>query len=126
MNENDNCPDCDSIAGVHDLYQPCSQAGTVNLSCGRCKTIQAFRKTGPGLAYSCSDCGWFLGTPINYVQFLPLESESERETIRFELKHLSIDLNQIFSNFNDGHVVEVVRYLDYAKKRIEKLREIVK
>jgi hypothetical protein len=84
MNENNNCPDCDSSTGVHDLYQPRSQAATVNLSCGRCKVIQSFRKLGPGLAYSCTDCGWFLGTPCDCV------ADTNRETLRFELKHLSI------------------------------------
>lgn len=121
MNENDNRSDSDSTAGVHDLYQPRQETSIVNLSCGRCKTIQAFKKTGPGLSFSCSDCGWFLGTPVDYAI-----ADVKLETLQFELKHLGIDLNQIFSNFNDGHFVQVVRYLDYARERVEKLREMVK
>jgi hypothetical protein len=45
------------------------------------------------------------------------------DDLRFELKHLNIDLNAAFQKLNDGHVVELVRYLDQAKERAFKLLE---
>lgn len=120
MNENDNRSDGDCVAGVHDRHQSRQEADAMNLSCGKCKAIQVFKKSGPGLAYSCTDCGWFLGTPAERV------TDTELETLRFELRQLSTALNQIYSHLNQGHIVEIVRHLDFAKERVEKLREVVK
>jgi hypothetical protein len=47
------------------------------------------------------------------------------DDLRFHLKHLNIDLNSAFQKLNDGHVVELVRYLDQAKEKAFKLLEAV-
>jgi hypothetical protein len=47
------------------------------------------------------------------------------DDLRFHLKHLNIDLNGAFQKLNDGHMVELVRYLDKAKEKAFKLLEAV-
>jgi hypothetical protein len=42
------------------------------------------------------------------------------------MTQLGIDLNQIFARLDNGHIVEVIRYLDFAKERVQKLQELVK
>jgi hypothetical protein len=46
--------------------------------------------------------------------------------LRFELKHIGIDLQQAIQKLNDGHVVELVRYLDQATEKVNKLLEVTK